>query len=207
MNSGLVLNLDFQDSDTTYIYDRSRYKNNATLTGTKKTEKGYYFNGSSDKAVVTASAPIQIAVSRITLMVWMKSSNTAEMAILDKCDDGDAPTLGYGLRTDASGNAIFTTNTDEYSSSKVITDGVPHFVYGVLDGTNKFVGVDERAITTKAYTTAITDSAKNLSIGCQVNPEIYFTGRIYFGRVYNRGLTLGQIMAVYNATKHLYRGD
>jgi hypothetical protein len=206
MNSGIVLNLDFQDSDTTYIYDRSRYKNNATLTGTAKVEKGYRFNG-SDKAVVTTASQIQVTASRITLMVWLKSSNTAEMAILDKCDDGDNPTLGYGLRTDASGNAIFTTNTDEYSSSKVITDGVPHFIYGVLDGTNKFIGVDDRAVTSKAYSTAITDSAKNLSVGCQVNPEIYFTGTIFFGRVYNRGLTLGQVMAVYNATKHLYRGD
>ncbi len=204
MNTGIILNLDFQNSDTTYLYDKSRFKNNGTLTGTVKVENGYRFNGSSDKAVVTSAAQLQVAVSRITLMAWIKSTNTAKMAILDKCDDGDTPTQGYGLRTDASGNAVFTTNADGYSSSKVITDGVPHFIYGVLDGTNKFVGVDERQVTSKAYTTVITDSAKNLSIGCQVNPEIYFTGTIYFGRIYNKGLTLGQIMAVYNAAKHWY---
>lgn len=205
-SKGLVLNIPFNEESGTTAYDLSRYKNDGTITiGAGHWSKdGYYFDGLATQLLVTTSSQLQIARSLITLVAWIKTGTVSEMAILDKCDDGDAPTLGYALRTDASGHAIFTTNTDEYDSATLISDNIPHFVAGVLDGTNKFIVVDDKIAITKAYSTAITDSAKNLGIGYQVNPEIRFTGTIYCAQVYNIGLTFGQLMSIYESTKHKY---
>ena len=177
-SNGLVFDLDIENSNTTTAYDNSRYTNDGTVTAAKLVDKGYYFNGTTAQILVTTASQIQIARSLITLVIWMKSVTTAEMAILDKCNDGDTPTLGYALRTASDGHAVFTTNTDEYDSATLITDGKPHFIAGVLDLTNKFIMVDDKIVVTKAFTTAITDSAKNLGVGYQVNPEIRFTGTI-----------------------------
>jgi len=201
---GLVLDIDIENSDSTTAYDKSRYKTSGTVTAALPVEKGYYFNGSTAQIPFTTVSQLQIARSLITLVAWMKSANAAEMAILDKLDDGDAPTQGYGLRTSSTGTAVFTTNTDEYDSTVSIVDSKPHFIAGVLDGTNKFIVVDDKVSVTKAYSTAITDSAKNLGVGYQVNPEIRFTGQIYFARIYNIGLNFGQLMDIYNSTKHKY---
>ena len=207
MNTGLVLNLDFENSDTTNIFDTSRYHNNGVITGTTRQEKGYRFNGTSDKVVVTTAAQLQIVVSRITIMAWVKTATTAEQAIIDKENDGDTPTAGYALRVSTTGNAEFTTNNDKYSSGVSVVDNVPHFICGVLDGTNKFIVVDDKLAVTKAYTTAITDSALNLGVGSQqkATNEIYYNGIIYFGKVYNKALTLTQIIDIYNSTKYRYK--
>ena len=203
-SKGIVFDLDAANSDSTTAYDKSRYKTTGTVTAALPVEKGYYFNGSTAQIPFTTVSQLQIARSLITLIAWIKSANAAEMAILDKCDDGDTPTLGYALRTSATGTAVFTTNTDEYDSTVSIVDSKPHFIAGVLDGTNKFIVVDDKGSVTKAYSTAITDSAKNLGVGYQVNPEIRFTGTIYFARIYNVGLNFGQLMDIYNSTKHKY---
>ncbi len=205
-SKGLVLDIPFNEESGTTASDLSRYKNNGTITAGAGhwSNNGYYFDGSATQILVTTAAQLQISKSLISLVVWIKTGTVSEMAIVDKLDDGDTPTLGYGLRTDAAGHAIFTTNTDEYDSATLISDNIPHFVAGVLDGTNKFIVVDDKVAITKAYNTAITDSAKNLGIGYQVNPEIRFTGTIYSVQIYNRGLTFGQLMSIYNNTKHNY---
>ncbi len=203
-SKGIVLNLDLENSDSSTAYDKSKYKNNGTVTSAPLVEKGYYFNGTTSQILVTTASQLQISNSLISLVAWLKSGTVSEMAIIDKLNDGDTPTIGYGLRTDAAGHAIFTTNTDEYDSATLISDNIPHFVAGVLDGTNKFIVVDDKVAVTKAYATAITDSTKNLGVGYQVNPEIRFTGRIYFAQIYNVGLNFGQLMNIYNTTKHKY---
>ena len=136
----------------------------------------------------------------------MKTATTAEQAIIDKENDGDTPTAGYALRVSSTGMAEFTTQNDKYSSGISIVDSVPHFICGVLNGTNKFIVVDGRIAATKAYATAIVDSALNLGVGAnQKAPnEIFFNGIVYFARVYNSALSLNKIIEIYNATKHKY---
>lgn len=168
---GRVLDLDFINSDATTIYDKSRYENNATITNAIKNGNGYRFETNAH-AAVTATEELQIDVSAIALISWMQTNNTAEQAIIDKCDDGDAPTAGYALRVNASGIANFVTNNDEYASTVQVDDGRPHFIAGILDGTNKFIIIDDKIAITKAYTTAITDSAANLDIGANIAGEI-----------------------------------
>jgi len=206
MQSGLVLDIQFEDQIGTTATDNSRYSNNGTITpGLGKWIKdGYYFGGNSSVAVTTVPI-LKITPSIITLIAWIKSGTVSEMAILDKCDDGDAPTKGYALRTDASGHLVFTTNADEYDSATLITDNQNHFIAGVLDGVNKSIYIDGKLILTKAYSTAITDSVKNLGIGYQVNPEIYFTGNIYICQIYNKPTYYNEIVDIYESQKHRFK--
>lgn len=205
MNTGLVLNLDFENSDTVNIFDISRYHNNGVITNAIKVDKGYRFNGTTAKVVVTTASQLKIVVSRITIMAWIKTLTTAEQAIIDKENAGAAPTQGYALRVSSTGMAEFTTNNDKYSSGISIVDGIPHFICGVLDGTNKFIVVDDKLVVTKAYSTAITDSALNLTVGQQAGGNIFLNGTVYFGRVYNKSLGLDKIMDISNSTKYRYK--
>jgi len=204
-SKGIVFDLDTENSDSATAYDKSRYRTTGTVTSTLPVERGYYFNGSTSGILFTTAAQLRIARSLITLIAWIKTGNVAEMAIIDKMDDGDTPTAGYALRTDAAGHAVFTTDTDEYDSAVQVCDNKPHFIAGVLEDNiqQKNLIVDDTLIS-KAYFDTIDDSAKNLGIGYQVNPEIRFTGRIYFVQVYNVGLNFGQLMNIYNSTKHKY---
>lgn len=200
---GRVLDLDFINSGATTIFDKSRYENNATIANAIKIKNGYRFKTNAH-AAVTATPELQIDVSAITLIAWMKTTNTAEQAIIDKADDGDAPTAGYALRVNASGIANFVTNNDEYASTVQVDDGRPHFVAGVLDGTNKTIIVDDKNVVSKAYAVAITDSAANLDIGANIVGEIYLDGDIYFAQVYNYGMNVSQVISIYDATKWRY---
>ena len=201
-SKGKVLDMDFINSDASKIYDKSRYGNDATITNAVQIEHGYRFKTNAH-AAVTATPELKIA-KQITLIAWMQTDNTAEQAIIDKCDDGDIPTAGYALRVNASGIANFVTNADEYASAVQVDDGRPHFIAGVLDGTNKFIVIDDVRAVTKAYAVAITDSAANLDIGANIAGEIYLDGNIYFAQVYNYGMTVSQIISIYDATKWRY---
>ncbi len=209
-SKGLVFDLDAENSDSTTAYDKSRYRNNGAVTAALPVEKGYYFNGSTAQIIVPNAAQLQITRSLITLIAWIKTEDNGLKCIIDKLDHIDLPIFGYGLKLNTQnlptspGMPSFVTNFDQYNSNVLITDNKPHFIAGVLDGINKFIVVDDKIAVTKAYATAIIDSGLNLGIGTNAVHGTNLNGRIYFAQIYNIGLNFGQLMEIYNSTKHKY---
>ena len=85
-----------------------------------------------------------------------------------------------------------------------ITPGVFHHVAVTKNGSTVTIYVDGNVVISKSFGSAITQTSNNLYIGCYNGTNNFFAGQIPVTRLYNRGLTPGEVLNNYNHYKTKY---
>ncbi len=85
-----------------------------------------------------------------------------------------------------------------------ITPGVFHHVAVTKNGSTVTIYVDGNVVISKSFGSAITQTSNNLYIGSYNGYANYFAGQIPVTRLYNRGLTPGEVLNNYNHYKTKY---
>lgn len=85
-----------------------------------------------------------------------------------------------------------------------ITPGVFHHVVVTKNGSTVTIYVDGNVVVSQSFGSAITQTSNNLYIGSYNGYANYFAGQIPVTRLYNRGLTPGEVLNNYNHYKTKY---
>lgn len=85
-----------------------------------------------------------------------------------------------------------------------ITAGVFHHVVATKNGSTVTIYVDGNVVISKSFGSAITQTNNNLYIGSYDGYTFNFAGQIPVSRIYNRGLTPGEVLNNYNHYKTKY---
>lgn len=100
-------------------------------------------------------------------------------------------------------SSYWSYNAFGYYSSG-ITPGVFHHVVVTKNGSTVTIYVDGNVVISQSFGSAITQTSNNLYIGSYNGYATYFAGQIPVTRLYNRGLTPGEVLNNYNHYKTKY---
>jgi hypothetical protein len=206
MNKGIVLELDMLNSDSTTVYDISRYKNNGTITGAIPVDKGYRFNGSSAKIVCSVVDSIKLT-GMLSVEAWVKPfSIDTNMRII-------YGTGQYTLWINSDNKFRFSDTISHYIMTDAITQTNNWYhVIGAFTGvsgdalttSNIFLYVNGKSLGTSVSGNWSPTTLTTLDIGTLSASE-YFNGIIGSVRIWNKALNVNEAVEIYNATKHFYR--
>lgn len=166
------------------------------------------FNGSNSRVSFpttvfdgTGNSP----VNAITISAWIKTVNTAAVqAIASKYTGGGARPFQFRIQ---SGNLRFglyngTTETVLTTASLPISSNNWYHVLAVWDGSLMSIYVDGAFVQSTAFTGPISyTGSTNLGIGYTGSDNFPFDGLIDEVRIYNRALSLSEILRLYNTEK------
>lgn len=224
LDSGLVgyWTMDNQDINwsTSKITDKSGSGNTGTITGLDKSTstvsgklgQSLIFNGNN--YIVGGTSPFDFPDQTFAVSFWGKTTGIAEQFALSE----GASVGGWGVGTGvACGNGcarIFyknagNSNAFEYQTSKRINDGKWHHFVGIMQtnttnsaGNNGSIYIDGVYYPPSAAfggSYAYGSSSKKWSIGARdEGATLRWNGSLDDIRVYNRGLSAGEIKQLYN---------
>ena len=207
-NLGLVGYWSFNEGTSTVALDYSGNKNKGTLTGGStwvngKQGKALNFDGGNDYVDMgdPASGILDFGTGDFTVSVWAKSSNyLTGRGIVSKGLYWTSPGPGYTI-THISNPLRVYFNTYDGTTQAYISSGIgptydwTHFV-GVRRGANIEFWVNGSRVGTAVAPTGSLSNTSNLTIGSGPNGK--WSGTADEVRIYNRALTAGEIMKLYN---------
>ena len=207
-NLGLVGYWTFNEGTSTVALDYSGNKNKGTLTGGStwvngKQGKALNFDGGNDYVDMgdPASGILDFGTGDFTVSVWAKSSNyLTGRGIVSKGLYWTSPGPGYTI-THISNPLRVYFNTYDGTTQAYISSGIgptydwTHFV-GVRRGANIEFWVNGSRVGTAVAPTGSLSNASSLTIGS--GPNGNWSGTADEVRIYNRALTAGEIMKLYN---------
>jgi hypothetical protein len=159
----------------------------------------YVFDGVDDFIHVLDNSSLDIT-GGITLVAWIYPSEKKTQHIVRK--GPEANTSPYDLHLSQTGDVIFslTLNGGSPEVRKIGYDvNRWTFVAGTYDGTSMKLYVDGVLANTLPTTGSITQNNSELLIGTRLNlPADTFKGKLDEIRIYNRALTNGEIVQLYD---------
>jgi hypothetical protein len=213
VNNGLVLCLDaantksYVSGSTTWM-DLSRSGINGTLTNGpifSSTNGGsIMFDGVDDYV----STNYNTALNNFTVCVWFRvpdSTNAAARRILDK-----NYITGFWLGKNTSGAANswgggVLESSPPYGRYLTLTDSQWHFLTSIRSGTTHTLYGDGITNTTSGTVSSTALNTENLFIGIENGGSLQqLKGNIAQILIYNRDLSITEVLQNYNATKARY---
>ncbi len=204
--SGLVAAYGFEEGTGTTTADRSGNGLTGTLQSAAWTTQGRFgnalsFNGTSSAVSVGDAAPLDLTTG-MTLMAWVyPTANGAYRTVVLK---EDAPDLAYAIYSSSSPGppgGYFRGGTVERnaSSSSVLALNTWSHLATTYDGANLRFYINGVQAGVTATTGAINVSTGPFKIGGNSIWSEWFAGRIDEVRVYNRALSLAEVVSDMNA--------
>jgi len=191
----------FDEGAGTVAVDSSGHDNHSELRGDPTWVEGIdggalEFDGSGDY-VDCGNTSSLCPTTELSVMAWIKVNPWTKTweTILAKGDNS------YRLARSGSGNATHFgcggTSGNNFDGSTVVTDNQWHHVCGVYDGATQTIYIDGVLDTAIPSTGNVTASTYSLFIGeNSQSTGRHMTGLIDDVRLYNKGLTLEEIMEV-----------
>jgi hypothetical protein len=216
VTDGLVLALDAGNvksyaSGSTTWFDKSGFSNNGTLingpTYSSANGGSIVFDGVNDRVILNNnfSGSINNNVT-VEALIWLSTTQNTKI-FTSNYTQVVAPT-GFGLGISDSNNNIvkwFTGNlgtTNTIFSTTTLLNQQYYHVVGTYDGTLKKLYINGNLEASSSVSNGINNTSTSGSIGYVQNLDAqYLNGRIAFTRVYNRALSINEILQNYNATK------
>ncbi|HEY4712369.1 MAG TPA: LamG domain-containing protein [Dehalococcoidia bacterium] len=208
-----VLNMRLSDypPNLTYAWDRSRYQNHGTITGTAYGRQGRSFDGVDDYIRVPSAASLNL--TNRTEEQWIVFGGaTWYNTLLNKRTQADG-TMGFWRSYIGSAKDLFWKYADGAALQLLTWDmGVGFFkastAYHIAFtkiGDSVTAYVDSSQLVTQTATGALNESGNALYIGRYQSTSNPFSGIIGEVRIYNRALTPQEVRHNYLATKWRYR--
>ena len=214
--SGASLYFHFNTNESGIVTDQSGIGNNGSVSGAVWTSSGYIlgaynFNGTNQYIAVPASSSLNLTTS-ITISAWVKfnGEGTGNQFFLAK---HLSSWIQYGLMrfANSSGNphkfgaALSWTsdNHQDFVSDYVLSDNSWYFLAMTFSKASSNVCLYVNGSLNKAITksTAIYgDTVGNLELGREHKWSEYANAVVDDVRIFNRSLSGGEIMAIYNNT-------
>jgi formylglycine-generating enzyme required for sulfatase activity len=222
VTDGLVLWLDagitssYPTSGTTWT-DLSGNRNNGTLTNgpTYSSANGgsILFNSSNKKVIIPYNSNIN--PSNVTISVWFKRNSTinySHFAGLPAFNSSwTAPYVSYGIEfigtTDQPSLVLgFSGGSFSYTTANASTStavGLWVNVVGTFDGSFSRIYVNGQLITSNVETRTLFTTSANFVLGTETQGtnSYSFNGNISNTQVYNRALSVGEVLQNFNALK------
>jgi hypothetical protein len=168
-------------------YDSTTNDNDGSQTNNDDTDgrigTGQLFDGSSDWIQVPDSSSVDITGDKITLSAWVKSTadQNDDAGIVIKNNQGGVYNYNLNVQTSDQGNFRVTTSTGEtyLTAGPALTTDRWYFLYGIYDGTNAKLYLDDSEVGTAANTGNILSTNEPVLIGRRALDDArYFTGVI-----------------------------
>jgi hypothetical protein len=198
---GNVADLRFDEGSGTNANDSTPNNNDGTLIGSPawtSSRDGYALNFSAGKYVVTNNNQTLNPTAAISATAWINASSwTGNPAILQK----GATTVQYRIYA-TGGNVVFDLPGVGSVATPLPSTGTWHFITGTYNGSVLRIYVDGVVKNSVAATGVIKTTSDPLVIGAadqSGNANTTFNGAIDEIRIFSRGLTSDEVLALYNA--------
>jgi Concanavalin A-like lectin/glucanases superfamily/Fibronectin type III domain len=205
-SAGLVAAYKFDEGSGTTVTDASGLGNHGTISGATRTTSGRYgralvFDGVNDWVTIPDASSLDLTTG-MTLEAWVYPTTTPTgwRAVLVKEGSNSAPYYLYAnsdAGPPAAGGLIGGAYHDVYGGTRLVANTWAHLA-ATYDGTTERLYVNGVQVASRAQTGAIGTSTGALRLGGNSVWGEYFKGRIDEVRVYNRGLTAGEIQTDMN---------
>lgn len=209
-NLGLVGYWSFNDATGTIATDFSGYKRDGTLSsfsnpatatsgwGPGKAGGALRFDGVDDSV---STADIQFPSGNFTVSVWLKSSSpgTIDQAVISKNSGFTNSNYEIFFNSDYLAG---TLNDDSFQESDVSCDagnGLWHLATMVVTDSTVTMYCDAIAGTPVSFDGSIPTNTNAIQIGSDVQGSNKFNGSLDEVRVYNRALSVSEIVALYKS--------
>ena len=161
-----------------------------------------FFDGTNDTIGTPSNSNNNIAGNITMELVLNRTAGSAAAVAMHK-------ELQYTLYIASNGDISYADSSNwSYSNFGFfpagLTTGVFHHVVATKNGSTVTIYVDGNVVVSQSFGSAITQTNNNLYIGSYDNSSAYFTGEIPVSRIYNRGLTPGEVLNNYNHYKTKY---
>ena len=197
--NNLVLDMNFDNDSPPTVVDNSTSVNNGTLNGATATTTGcfsgtcYSFDGVSNY-IDAGNGPSLNPTSGITISAWIKPVGNGIKNYLDIVHK----TGSYLLAIREDGTVImYLTGVNNWvtgtTPDKNIFDGSWHNIVATWDGSIQTFYVDGIFMASTTATGSITTSSNHMLVG----GSGYYQGLMDNVRVYNNGLTAGDVQTLY----------
>jgi len=214
LTKGLVGYWTFDGGDIfgTSARDKSGNNNHGTITGATKVSgkvgQGMSFDGTNDD-INAGSASTLDNLQSMTLAAWVYSNPQGAFMPLIEKSTGTGPTNGWALVIDSTDNTPWflvdydNTNLERQTSTPLKTRGWSHVALtwnGSATATNVRIYVDgvegSYQTTINGDTNRQSDATASLTLG--LGGGTYFRGQLDDVRIYNRALSAGEVLKLYN---------
>ena len=161
-----------------------------------------FFDGTNDTIGTPSNSNNNIAGNITMELVLNRTAGSAAAVAMHK-------ELQYTLYIASNGDISYADSSNwSYSNFGFfpagLTTGVFHHVVATKNGSTVTIYVDGNVVVSQSFGSAITQTNNNLYIGSYDNSSAYFTGEIPVSRIYNRGLTPGEVLNNFNHYKTKY---
>jgi len=218
VTDNLVFNLDaaniksYPKSGTSWS-DLTGNNNTGTLTNgpTFSSENGgsIVFDGTNDYISIPNSTALN--PTNITVSAWINRTSTVNYAHFVGLPISDTswtpPYMSYGIEYIGTSDTIslvlgFSDNSIAYTNATAFGNNQWFQFIGTYDGTNVKVYINGAIQTTRAETKTMAASSANFYIGSNNASTVYpLNGKIGSVQVYNRSLTVSEVLQNYNSNK------
>ncbi len=194
--AGLIGWWKFDEGAGTTAKDSSGLGNDGTISGGATWIAGKFAGalqlGNSSWVAINGVVN-DITSTDITLSVWIKTTQSNEGEVFAANDSGSGHPLMFGV----TGGTVFVYDGSTRPFGSAINNNTWHMITYVRSGTAGTIYVDGVQIAT--YTAGYSfSSVARWSIGQEwdSNPSDFYTGAVDDARMYNRPLTVGEILSV-----------
>ncbi|MFC1742059.1 DUF2341 domain-containing protein, partial [Nanoarchaeota archaeon] len=218
--SVMVLNMPFEGTggnESSWVKDYSNNSNHGTVVSATWNSTGgfdgrgaYYFSGSgSNISLNSDSLNIYGTNNTLTLTAWIKFLNAGVEDIL--IHKGTYPTYEYGFATNLGSVMDFRVN--DAGSFTIVTDNTTidnnwHFWAGVYNVTHLLLYKDGVLVNTTTHSGVVNQDTYPLVIGeYGPAPGYEFNGFMDDVKLFNRSLSMEQVVALYNNRTDLIVSD
>jgi hypothetical protein len=161
------------------------------------------FDGINDYIGTTKSSAL---VNQISVCLWAKwvttGTTTATIQVLVDNNHSNSPNRGFVIqdRPDLSKHLTFSTNpsTPGVQSTVVVGDGTLHHICGSNDATSSRLYIDG-GLNASVAEVPNNNYQANISLGHWLGGTRYLNGKLDDVRIYNRALSNGEVLALYNS--------
>jgi len=206
----LYLPLWYPDSETTGspIISKDIYRSSCAVTEAVWRPTGRYFDGTNDYI----DCGTQNITGAISIGVWFRRLTAANKCI---CGTGSFTwrpgySIGFGAAS-VTGVSFYrgtTTAYDALTSSVFLASNVwAHYVAvwdGLTNADSMRIYINGQLLNSGAAAVASTVNSATFKIGCDGYKDFYSNADVGDALVYNRALTLTEILQIYQATKWRY---
>jgi fibronectin type 3 domain-containing protein len=197
-SNGLVAAYGFEEPSGSAATDSSEAGNTGTLLGATRSAAGRFgaalsFDGVDDRVDV-ADAPSLDVATGMTLEAWVRPQWTGWRTVVMKERSGGLAYLLYASTdTNRPSTEVQLGSTAEARGTATLPANVWTHLASTYDGATLRLYVNGTQVASRAASGAITATSSPLRIGGNTVWGEHFRGLIDEVRVYNRGLTAGEI--------------
>jgi hypothetical protein len=160
------------------------------------------FDGTNDTIGIPSNSDNNIAGNITMELILNRTAGSAAAAVMHK-------EVQYTLYIASNGTISYADSSNwSYGNfgffNAGLTADVFHHVVATKNGSTVTIYVDGNVVVSQSFGSAITQTNNSLYIGSYDGSNAYFTGQIPVSRIYNRGLTPGEVLNNYNHYKTKY---